>query len=161
MIRKVVKKGSLHDPSIQGADLNYWLARSPSERIEAVEIRSHKGSAGLGPGAGEGQLPVQYRSLLPLRRHGGQGGALIGAKLDFTAGVRPDLLPEARQSAGASTVPSSRSRSPSWASPDPPRCRRSREGKDGEAILQVGDVPNGRSSCGPAPAPGTVRGRGR
>ena len=38
MIRKVVKKGSLHDPAIQGADLNYWLARPPSERIEAVEI---------------------------------------------------------------------------------------------------------------------------
>ncbi len=67
MIRKVVKKGSLHDPSIQGADLNYWLARSPSERIEAVEIRSHKGSAGLGPGAGEGQLPVQYEAR-PLAR---------------------------------------------------------------------------------------------
>ena len=37
MIKKVVKKVSLNDNSVK-ADLEYWLSKSPEERIEAVEI---------------------------------------------------------------------------------------------------------------------------
>jgi hypothetical protein len=38
MIEKVVKKGSLLDCTDARNDLEYWLAKSPQERIEAVEV---------------------------------------------------------------------------------------------------------------------------
>jgi len=34
----VVHKADLHDPSLATRDLDYWLSRPLSERIEAVEI---------------------------------------------------------------------------------------------------------------------------
>ena len=38
MIKKVVKKYSLHNFSEVKENLTYWLSRPPEERIEAVEI---------------------------------------------------------------------------------------------------------------------------
>jgi hypothetical protein len=37
MIKKVVKKGDLSSLSEVKEDLAYWLSRTPSERVEAVE----------------------------------------------------------------------------------------------------------------------------
>lgn len=46
MIKKVIKKGIWDDNSPKGADLTYWLTKSPQERIETVEIlrRQYDGS---------------------------------------------------------------------------------------------------------------------
>ena len=38
MIEKVVRKHDLSDDFDRKADLEYWLSKSPSERIEAVEL---------------------------------------------------------------------------------------------------------------------------
>jgi hypothetical protein len=38
MICKIVKKHRLNNASSEKRDLKYWLARSPDERISAVEI---------------------------------------------------------------------------------------------------------------------------
>lgn len=38
MIEKVVRKYNLRDPAATRADLEYWLSRSPEERIAAVEF---------------------------------------------------------------------------------------------------------------------------
>lgn len=47
MIEKIVKKGNLDDKFLKEADLEYWLNKSPQERIDAVEIlrRQYNGSA--------------------------------------------------------------------------------------------------------------------
>ncbi len=37
MIKRVIKKGNLSDDSAK-ADLEFWLSRTPSERVEAVDI---------------------------------------------------------------------------------------------------------------------------
>ena len=37
MVKKIVSKGSLDDPAVKHADLEYWLSRDSKERIEAVE----------------------------------------------------------------------------------------------------------------------------
>jgi len=37
MIKKVVTRRALDDPSAAAADLAYWLSRPPEERIEALE----------------------------------------------------------------------------------------------------------------------------
>jgi hypothetical protein len=37
MIRNVVSKHNLHDSQAK-LDLEYWLSRTPEERVEAVEI---------------------------------------------------------------------------------------------------------------------------
>jgi len=50
MIDKTIKKINLHDKDQITSDLQYWLSRTPEERISAVEIlrRQHNGnSAGL------------------------------------------------------------------------------------------------------------------
>ena len=38
MIRKVVKKGSIDSFSSVNEDLQYWLSKTPEERIAAVEF---------------------------------------------------------------------------------------------------------------------------
>ena len=38
MIKKVIKIRNLNDKSLIKEDLQYWLSKSPQERIEAVEI---------------------------------------------------------------------------------------------------------------------------
>ena len=38
MIKKVVKRFKLGDPAADRTALEYWLSRSPEERVEAVEI---------------------------------------------------------------------------------------------------------------------------
>jgi len=38
VIQKIVKKISLNDPDQIKSDLEYWLSRTPEERISAVEI---------------------------------------------------------------------------------------------------------------------------
>ena len=38
MIKKVVTRLNLKDSSVSRRDLDYWLKRSPEERISAVEI---------------------------------------------------------------------------------------------------------------------------
>jgi hypothetical protein len=38
MIEKVVAKYDLTDPDAARRDLEYWLTRTPEERVEAVEI---------------------------------------------------------------------------------------------------------------------------
>jgi hypothetical protein len=38
MIEKVVAKHELNDPDAARRDLEYWLSRTPEERVEAVEI---------------------------------------------------------------------------------------------------------------------------
>jgi hypothetical protein len=47
MIQKVVRKAQLSEFSEIKENLDYWLSRPPSERIEAVELlrRQHHGSA--------------------------------------------------------------------------------------------------------------------
>jgi hypothetical protein len=50
MIQKTVKKLNINDKEQLNSDLNYWLSRTPEERISAVEIlrRQFNGnSAGL------------------------------------------------------------------------------------------------------------------
>ena len=50
MIQKTVKKINLTEKEQLNSDLNYWLSRTPEERISAVEIlrRQYNGnSAGL------------------------------------------------------------------------------------------------------------------
>ena len=37
VIEKVVRKWKLGDPAAEKADLQYWLSRSPEERLAAVE----------------------------------------------------------------------------------------------------------------------------
>lgn len=37
MIEKVVKKGLITD-DLDSADLDFWLSKTPAERVEAVEI---------------------------------------------------------------------------------------------------------------------------
>ena len=42
MIQKVVIKRSLHDPSAEKEDMQYWLSRPPGERMEELEsLRRH------------------------------------------------------------------------------------------------------------------------
>ena len=47
MIRKRVSKQPLHDPAAPRRDRDYWLSRSPEERIAAVELlrRQRHGSS--------------------------------------------------------------------------------------------------------------------
>jgi len=47
MIRKIVTKRSLQDPSSAKEDLVYWLSRSPEERLATVDYlrRQQHGSA--------------------------------------------------------------------------------------------------------------------
>ena len=48
MIEKVVYKGDLNDPSAAKRDLQYWLSKTPEERVSAVEFlrRQFHGSEG-------------------------------------------------------------------------------------------------------------------
>jgi len=48
MIAKVVKKGVLREFYEVKEDLEYWLSRTPDERVEAVELlrRQYYGNAG-------------------------------------------------------------------------------------------------------------------
>jgi len=47
MVKKVVRKGRLQDSSEVKDNLAHWLSRSPSERVEAVELlrRQRHGSS--------------------------------------------------------------------------------------------------------------------
>jgi hypothetical protein len=38
VIQKIVKKISLNDADLIKSDLEYWLSRTPEERLSAVEI---------------------------------------------------------------------------------------------------------------------------
>jgi hypothetical protein len=38
MIEKVVSKRDLKDPSLAKEDVQFWLTKTPAERIEAVEF---------------------------------------------------------------------------------------------------------------------------
>lgn len=38
MIRKIVKKTTFEEVAESNPDLDYWLSRSPHERVEAVEF---------------------------------------------------------------------------------------------------------------------------
>ncbi len=46
MIEKIIKKFDLADSNSTLSDLEYWLSRTPDERISAVEIlrRQHHGT---------------------------------------------------------------------------------------------------------------------
>ena len=48
MIKKVVFKRSLNEPSTSKRDLEYWLSKTPEERVSAVEFlrRQYYGNTG-------------------------------------------------------------------------------------------------------------------
>jgi hypothetical protein len=47
-MQKIIKKSDLHDTDAARRDLEFWLSRTPEERVSAVEIlrRQHYGDMG-------------------------------------------------------------------------------------------------------------------